>query len=180
MRRILVCLAACAILAPVSAQEPVPASTVTVAPNTVTRTSPFTRKYTRRSGEMVTVTPATTTTTTTVVKGEPVTMEPIVNSRGRITGYRTVTTPATNVTKTTETTNPVTQASNTETKVEKTETKVVTPTTMPASPKNHAVVSCHVSSNAKQHPSSARASAQQELRPPEVMVAHGCTMWIHQ
>ena len=129
MRRTLVCLAACAILAPVSAQEPVPAPTVTVAPNTVTRTTPFTRKYVRRSGDVVTVTPATTTTTTTVVKGEPVTMEPVINSRGRITGYRTVTTPATTVTKTTETTNPITQTSNTETKVEKTETKVVTPTT---------------------------------------------------
>jgi hypothetical protein len=66
-----------------------------------------------------------------VVKGEPIMMEPVVNSRGRITGYRTVTTPAATVTKTTET-NPVTQASNTETKVEKTETKTVTPTTMPA------------------------------------------------
>lgn len=138
MRRILVCLAACAILAPVTAQEPVPAPagapTVTVAPNTVTRTSPFARKYTRRSGEMVMVTPTTTATTTTVVQGEPMKMEPVVNSRGRIVGYRTVTTPATTVTRTTETTNPVTQASNTETKVEKTETKVVTPTTTTTQP----------------------------------------------
>lgn len=139
MRRILVCLAACAILAPVTAQEPVPAPTVTVAPNIVTRTSPFTRKYTHRSGEMVTVTPGTTTTTTTVVKGEPVMMEPVVNSRGRIIGYRTVTTPATTVTKTTETTNPITQTSNTETKAEKTETRTIAPTTttqpMPEQPR---------------------------------------------
>ncbi|MBL8821808.1 MAG: hypothetical protein JNJ77_04405 [Planctomycetia bacterium] len=128
MRRTLVCLAACALLTPLAAQEKVPAPTTgtTVAPAPMTM-SRSTRSMTRR-GEVV-VMPGTMTTTT-IVNGQTqtMTMEPVVDSRGRVRGFRQVMTPSTTVTKseTKSETNPVTQTGNSEPKVEKSETKVTT------------------------------------------------------
>ncbi|HMO37219.1 MAG TPA: hypothetical protein PKA06_14370 [Gemmatales bacterium] len=139
MRRTFVGLAALALLAPVTAQEPVPApatpGTTTVMPAPV-RSGPFSR-FTTRRGEVM-VTPGTMTVTTVEngkTRTETFVMEPVMNSRGRVIGYRQVTpvtTPATATAKTeTKTeTNPIKQASNTETQVEKTETTVVNPSPM--------------------------------------------------
>lgn len=132
MRRTFVCLAACALLTPLAAQEkvPAPATGTTVAPAPV-QMGRSTRMMTRR-GEVV-VMPGTMTTTTIVDgKTQTMTMEPVVDSRGRVRGYRQVMTPSTTVTKTetkTTETNPVTQTGNTEPKVEKSETKVTTTST---------------------------------------------------
>jgi hypothetical protein len=129
MRRTLVCLAACALLAPLAAQEKVPAPTaaptVSVNPTSSGR-GPLSRLFNRRGGEVMVAPSNMTTTSTVTVEGKPMTMEPVYNSRGRVTGYRPVVTPTSTVAKTeTKTTeNPVKQTSNTETKV--TETKTVT------------------------------------------------------
>jgi len=136
MRRTLVCLAACALLTPLAAQEKVPAPTTnpTVTPMQMSSSS---RMMTRR-GEVIVV--PGTMTTTTIVNGQTqtMTMEPVVDSRGRVRGYRQVMTPSTTVTRTetkTTETNPVTQTGNTEPKVEKSETKVTTtPTTEQPTP----------------------------------------------
>lgn len=136
MRRTLVCLAACALLSPLAAQEnvPAPSTSTTVAPAPMTM-SRSTRMMTRR-GEVVVV--PGTMTTTTVVNGQTqtITMEPVVDSRGRVRGYRQVMTPSTTLTRTetrTET-NPVTQTGNTEPKVEKSESKTTTTTTEQPTP----------------------------------------------
>jgi hypothetical protein len=133
MRRTLVLLAACALVAPVAAQDSGTKSTTgsTVTPNTTTNTVVRTRR-----GEVIVVQgmpmPGTMTMTTTV-NGvtKTMTMEPVYNSRGRMMGYREVTSPTTvtkTETKTTE--NPVKQTGNVE-KVETKTTVTTTPTTEP-------------------------------------------------
>ncbi len=122
MRRIFVCLCALALAIPLSAQEKAPAPTqtpvVTSTTTTPARTGLLSRIFGGRSSRMETTSPAMTTTSTITSSTSTTMMEPVYNSRGRITGYRPMTTTPANMKtaempKPTDKPNTVSQASAT-------------------------------------------------------------------